>query len=143
MEMTAFDKEHMKLYVTISQIFSIFIIPFYVAPVTLTTVLTLTTYPSSASSDTPESKKEDRKLYYIKSQEDLYQTSEFVKFVLPYGIGAVLVLMLQALATFVCTLGAIILSPILWIEQTGDIPLQRGNIIYVIRRRLPEIRRPF
>ncbi|KAL1859872.1 hypothetical protein Plec18167_006344 [Paecilomyces lecythidis] len=138
----AFDKEHMKLYVTLSQIFSIFIVPFYVAPVTLTTVLTLTNYPYASSSDIPESKVEDRKLYYIKSQEDLYQTSEFIKFFVPYGIGVTIVLLWHAFATAFCTVAAIVLSPILWLEETGRFPIRRGNIAYDTGRKLPEMRKP-
>ncbi|KAJ9254568.1 hypothetical protein DTO195F2_6553 [Paecilomyces variotii] len=138
----AFDKEHMKLYVTLSQIFSIWIVPFYVAPVTLTSVLTLTNYPYSSSSDTPETQKEDRKLYYIKSQEDLYQTSEFIKFVVPYGIGFTIVLLWQTFATLFCSVCAVILSPILWLEETGRFPIRRGNIAYDTGRKLPEMRRP-
>ena len=39
----AFDEKNLKLYVHMSQIFSIWVVPFHVAPVTLTTVLDLTT----------------------------------------------------------------------------------------------------
>ncbi|OKL63424.1 hypothetical protein UA08_01183 [Talaromyces atroroseus] len=122
----AFDQEHLKLYVTISQIFSIFIIPFYIAPVTLTTVLTLTTNPNEYRGylDFPndqgksvDSESEETRRYWISSQEDLYQTTEFVKFFLPFGIGVSMVLVWHLFATIGCVLGSLLLSPITWAEE--------------------------
>ncbi|KAF3404737.1 hypothetical protein DPV78_003310 [Talaromyces pinophilus] len=130
----AFDQDNLKLYVTISQIFSIFIIPFYLAPVTLTTVLTLTTDPneyrgykdfektgrqlqhSDQSSEETKFDGETTK-YWISSQEDLYQTTEFVKFILPFGIGVFAVFVWHVFATAGCVLGSLVLSPVTWVEE--------------------------
>lgn len=131
---TAFDQDNLKLYVTISQIFSIFIIPFYLAPVSLTTVLTLTTDPneyrgykdfektgrqlqhSDHSSEETRYDGETTK-YWISSQEDLYQTTEFVKFILPFGIGVFAVFVWHVFATAGCVLGSLVLSPVTWAEE--------------------------
>lgn len=94
----AVDETNLILYLNISQIFSVCFIPFYSAPVTLTTVLHLTRKPS------------DRK-YYIQSQEDLYQTDQFVRFFAPWGIGYSIVLFWHFWATFFCVLGAWIGQP--------------------------------
>lgn len=134
----AFDQDNLKLYVTISQIFSIFIIPFYLAPVTLTTVLTLTTDPSEyrgykdfeksgrklqpqqysdQSSEDTKFDGDQKTKYWISSQEDLYQTAEFVKFILPFGIGVFVVFVWHVLATAGCVLGSLVLSPVTWAEE--------------------------
>jgi hypothetical protein len=52
---------------------------------------------------------EDSK-YYIKSQEDLYQLNEVVKFFWPGG--ATIIWFWQMFATFLCILGALTLAPI-------------------------------
>ncbi|OXV05853.1 hypothetical protein Egran_06380 [Elaphomyces granulatus] len=142
----AFDEQQLKLYVTMSQCFSIIVIPFYVAPVTLTTILTLTTNPFDDSgrhrdyqqlpseahtTSTSRSENEDGdrpQRYYIASQEDLYQTSEFVKFFLPYGIGVVLVMVWHAFSTAGCVLGAVFLWPVAWLEERMFGPL-RGQLM--------------
>lgn len=129
--------------------FSILVIPFYVAPVTLTTILTLTTNPFDNSSrhrscrdyqqlpseahttSTSRSENEDGdrpQRYYIASQEDLYQTSEFVKFFLPYGIGVVFVMVWHAFSTAGCVLGAMFLWPVAWLEERMFGPL-RGQLM--------------
>ncbi|KAE8414796.1 hypothetical protein BDV36DRAFT_264276 [Aspergillus pseudocaelatus] len=168
----AYDSDNKKLYVTMSQIFTIWIVPFHVAPVTLTTVLSLTTNPngylSSSQSTTASSEKSHEpkeeggggvsyadvvangnpdhktpltahtnghhKLYYITKQEDLYQTSEFIKFVLPH-IGHWIVLAIHAFATVFCVLGVFLWWPFVWMEEKGWIPgmvLKGGNIAYDI-----------
>ncbi|KAK5042358.1 hypothetical protein LTR84_012815 [Exophiala bonariae] len=45
--------------------------------------------------------------YYIQSQNDLYQTSEWIKFLLPWGLGDLLMVLWQFLATFMCVIGAL------------------------------------
>ncbi|KAK2764568.1 hypothetical protein FQN54_009263 [Arachnomyces sp. PD_36] len=131
----AFDKENLKLYATISQVFSIFIIPFYKAPVTLTTVLSLEYRDLDEKSVSPtvplrqherEAGGETRPLYYIATQEDFYQTSEWIKFIVPFGIGVSVVTVWHAFATLVCILGAILLWPILWLEEKRYLPLWGG-----------------
>ncbi|PWY88244.1 hypothetical protein BO70DRAFT_427058 [Aspergillus heteromorphus CBS 117.55] len=96
-ESVAYDKPNQKLYVTMHQTFSIWLIPFHSSPVHLTTVLSLTTDPGDGR--TPTSGPAKR--YYIAAQEDCYQPSEFVKFVLPWG-GMWVVLGWQVLATVFC-----------------------------------------
>ncbi|KAL2364346.1 hypothetical protein RJZ56_002777 [Blastomyces dermatitidis] len=100
MEDPAFDKPNLTLYVTISQIFRLFIIPFYKASARLTVVLTLTPSTThapeadhplsswlSASEHSPDRSSShshhprSTTLYYISAQEDLCQISELVKFV--------------------------------------------------------------
>lgn len=130
LQLAAFDQDNLKLYVTISQIFSIFVIPFYTAPVTLTTVLTLTTDPSEYRGyldfehrDHDDQSSEETKVngektrYWISSQDDLYQTSEFVKFILPFGIGVFLVFVWHVMATAGCVLGSALLYPVTWAEE--------------------------
>lgn len=51
------------------------------------------------------------KRYWIQSQNDLYQTSEWIKFLVPWGIGWRLVVLWQFFATFMCVVGAIALFP--------------------------------
>jgi hypothetical protein len=141
----AFDEEHLKLYVTISQIFSVFLVPFYSAPVTLTTVLTLTTNPNeyrghydfsdpSKGKDSTTADKNTNTKYWISAQEDLYQTTEFVKFFLPFGIGAFLVFFWHLFATVGCVLGALFLWPISWAEQKLAVErtkpqIDEGNVV--------------
>ncbi|EEP78133.1 predicted protein [Uncinocarpus reesii 1704] len=144
------------------KIFRIFVIPFYVAPVTLTSVLTLTTSqggtPSAATpvtdySDTDSYSSARRPLdlyeiarpadhgladlespsrptlYYIAAQNDLYETSEFIKFVVPFGVGSTLVLLWQCFATIFSVVGAVVLWPISFAEEAGMLPVaEKGNI---------------
>ncbi|KAI9373454.1 hypothetical protein BJX61DRAFT_502640 [Aspergillus egyptiacus] len=116
----AYDKQNLKLYVTIFQIFRIWIFPFYSAPVTLTSVLDLTTETGEmkASSSNP-AEEEGKKRYYIQKQEDLYQVSEFIKFVVPFGIGHMTVMMWHAFASFFSIFGVFALWPIMWAEESG------------------------
>ncbi|KAJ5606638.1 hypothetical protein N7510_009419 [Penicillium lagena] len=134
----AFDEDHLKLYVNMSQIFSIWIVPFHVSPVTLTTVLDLTT--DATHSDAPTNG--NHTLYYIKKQEDLYQTSEFVKFVVPH-VGHWLVLAWHLIATLFCILGVGLLWPMLWLEENGYLPgriAKGGNVAYDIQNKVSEIK---
>lgn len=134
----AFDEDKLKLYVHMSQIFSIWLVPFHVAPVTLTTVLDLTTDPALTNAST----NGDHKRYYITKQEDLYQTSEFVKFLFPH-VGHWLVLGWHLIATFFCIVGVTLLWPMLWMEEKGYLPtwISRGNLAYDIADKIPEIKK--
>jgi hypothetical protein len=96
-----FNQKSQILFVDIHQLFFPFFIPFYKSNVHLTTKLHLV-------------RGEDSK-YYIKSQEDLYQTNEVVKFFWPGG--ATIIWFWQCFATFLCIVGALILAPITWLEQ--------------------------
>lgn len=136
-ELVAFDEENLKLYINMSQIFSIWLVPFHVAPVTLTTVLDLTTDGSRNNAPT----NGDKTLYYIKRQEDLYQTHEFVKFILPH-VGYWLVLAWHLFATFFSVLGTFFLWPMLWLEENGYLPgrIAQGNLAYNVGQKIPEIK---
>lgn len=122
-----------------SQIFSIWLVPFHVAPVTLTTVLDLTT--DSAQSNAPTNGDHGTR-YYITKQEDLYQPSEFVKFLLPH-VGHWLVLAWHLIATLFCVLGVTALWPMLWLEENGYLPtwISRGNLVYDLGNKIPEIKK--
>ncbi|KAK7892930.1 hypothetical protein LTR67_007167 [Exophiala xenobiotica] len=74
-----------------------------------------------AKEDSSDSAKEagnaeDTK-YYIQSQDDLYQTSEWIKFLVPWGIGALLVIVCQFWATIFCVIGTKIFDLILWLPR--------------------------
>lgn len=66
----------------------------------------------------------DRKFYYITSQNDLYQTSEWIKFLVPWGIGSTLLVAWQLFATLQCVIGALLLFPLTsWKERSVlDVP---------------------
>lgn len=134
---TAFDQKNLKLYVQMSQIFSIWIVPFHVAPVTLTTVLDLTTEPNRGESRS----NGDHTLYYITQQEDLYQTSEFVKFVFPH-VGHWLILAWHLVATIFCVLGVFFLWPMLWLEENDYLPnwITKGNVAYNMDKKIGDIK---
>jgi len=99
---TAYDEHNLILYVAIFQIFRIWLIPFYYAPVELTTVLKLR-----------HNKGDDK--YYIASQNDLYQVDQWIRFLLPGGW--VLVQLWHALASFFCVVGTYVLWPVTWVEE--------------------------
>ncbi|KAF1916370.1 hypothetical protein BDU57DRAFT_516448 [Ampelomyces quisqualis] len=98
----AFDEANLILYVQVSQIFRIWVVPFYYAPVQLTTVLHL------------QYDRGDNK-YYIRSQNDLYQVDQWIRFVFPGGW--VLVHLWHFMASAFCLLGAWVLMPVTWVEE--------------------------
>ncbi|OCK80022.1 hypothetical protein K432DRAFT_382570 [Lepidopterella palustris CBS 459.81] len=98
----AYDASTLHLYVSISQVFRIWIVPFYKAPVALVTVLQL------------NRNKTDGK-YYIESQNDLYQVDQFVRFVWPGGW--ILVWIWQFMAMLFCLAGALVFWPISVVEE--------------------------
>lgn len=69
--------------------------------------------------------------YLIAKQEDLYQVNEFVKFVLPFGIGDALVSLWQLLATAMCLAGTLALFPLVWILTHGG---EGGNVMPPAKR---------
>ncbi|KAL9053427.1 MAG: hypothetical protein Q9162_004797 [Coniocarpon cinnabarinum] len=101
---SAYDQQNLILYVTIFQVFSIFFVPFFKAPVELTTVLKL--------------KKASNNKYYIASQNDLYQTDQFFKF-FSWPFGSIFVTTFQLLSTLVCVVAAVAFWPISWWEEHG------------------------
>lgn len=147
-----FNEDKLILYVDMHQHFRLWLVPFYDASVKLTSCLHLAEGDESgpmsaltkqfenryhspsqnpysyAAVAAPDDKHEGspKKLYYITLQEDLYQTSEWIKFLVPWNIGATLVVVWQLYATFLCVLGAIVLYPVtLWKERSkDDVPKQ-------------------
>ena len=121
----AYDKRNLLLYVTISQTFAIFFIPFYRPHARLTTVLQLVELPppplSPAPQTPPQSSLKPEPKYYILSQNDLYQVDQFVKFLSPLGLATLVVLVGQFFATFVCVLGALAGWPVSWVEENLNI----------------------
>jgi hypothetical protein len=123
---TAYDEKNLKLYVTMHQLFSLFVLPSLLhARVSLTTVLQLTpARPFALKSQSPT--------YLIKSQNDLYQVSEFVKFVSVFGLLRVLVLAWQFVATGLCVLGAGVGAPVTWVEENvvgGNAERRLGEVV--------------
>ena len=132
----AFDEPNLLLYVSLRQKFKIPVVPYYLAHVTLTTVLALTTDPDAYHAmsnpkepDAPVSMVEHKRIahgsdadrqgkkYYIQSQNDLYALSEWVKFILPWGIGVTTIVSLQIIATFWCVVGAVLGKPLTFLEE--------------------------
>lgn len=106
---------------SIHQLFRVQVIPFYNAAVRVTTVLTLTHdhlgLGRSLNEPGNEIAKSGRPQYYIQSQNDLYQTNEFIKFIMPWGIGTSGVLLWGFFATLCCVVGALLLAPVTWVEE--------------------------
>jgi len=90
----AFDDKHDILYVNLNQTFSIWLIPFHHSHVNLTTVLYLEKGVGRGVTDGKER-------YYIKHQEDLYQTDQWVKFPSPRILPAI-VWVWQVVSALVC-----------------------------------------
>ncbi|OAL17868.1 hypothetical protein AYO22_11212 [Fonsecaea multimorphosa] len=59
----------------------------------------------------------DQVKYYIQSQNDLYQTTEFIKFLVPWGIGVFLVITWQFWATILCVIGTKTYDLLMWVPQ--------------------------
>lgn len=133
---TAFDEQQLLLYVTIRQQFRLWMVPFYEADVRLTTVLRLAegdetgpisvtkrvrkepySYAAVADPNLDANGTSRRKLYYITEQNDLYQTNEWIKFLVPWGVGSTLMIMWQLFATFLSILGAFVFFPGTWWKE--------------------------
>ncbi|CAG8960751.1 hypothetical protein HYFRA_00002287 [Hymenoscyphus fraxineus] len=112
-----FNQEMGVLFVEISQVFSLFFVPFAKSHVHLTTKLGLV-----------KEKKDDK--YYIAKQEDLYQFNEVVKFFWPGGDWTMRGW--QVVTTVVCVLGALVFWPLtVFFErrnfQRRGVELKNGN----------------
>ena len=106
----AYDRNALVLYVSLHQVFRIFLLPsFFAAPVHLTTVLHLT--PATSWSPTSHSESQHT-TYLIQSQNDLYQVNEFFKFFSLLRVLWIGVLVWQFLSTLACVLGQWIFWPI-------------------------------
>ena len=133
----SFDEKHNVLYVGLTQVFSIWAIPTHRAEVSLVTVLHLVR-------DTPDNPAHRRALdqgdgsdglqertkgkaeggkWYISSQNDLYQTDQWIKFVLPWL--AWIVPLWQLVATLVCVAASYAFAPVTWWEETRQRQFRR------------------
>jgi len=100
----AYDAAALTLYVRVAQTFRVWFVPLYAARVELVTVLRL------------ERDDEPPRRFRIAAQEDLYQTSEFVRFV-ALGLGHAVVLAGQFVAAALCVLGAWLFYPQTLLEE--------------------------
>ncbi|KIX05996.1 uncharacterized protein Z518_03970 [Rhinocladiella mackenziei CBS 650.93] len=73
--------------------------------------------PSENSSGPVSKDTGDEEKYYIQSQNDLYQTSEFIKFVVPWGIGVLFVVLWQFFVTILCVLGTKSYDILMWLPH--------------------------
>ncbi|KAK1061897.1 hypothetical protein LTR74_010689 [Friedmanniomyces endolithicus] len=105
----AYDEANLILYVSISQIFAIWFVPFHRSPVTLTTKLQLTRKPTSTRLATEK--------LYIQSQEDLYQVDQLVRFFAPWGVGDAVVYLWQFIATMGCVVLSVVFAPFTRLEE--------------------------
>jgi len=110
----AFDAPNLILYVSMHQIFRIWLIPGYAAPVKLVTVLKLAPFISEKHKAHSEG---HGTVYRITSQNDLYQVNEFVTFWSPLRLLWLIVLVLQWGATVCCVLGTWLGGPVTWVEE--------------------------
>lgn len=101
----AYDSTNLILYLNITQLFSPWFMPFHHANVTLTTQLQLTRPPNSRK-------------YYIKSQNDLYQNDQLIRFMAPFGLAEFFVHMWQYSSTMMCVLGSFLLAPATRLQQS-------------------------
>ncbi|MCJ1355042.1 MAG: hypothetical protein MMC33_005033 [Icmadophila ericetorum] len=103
----AYDARNLILYASLHQLFRIWIIPGFSAPVRLTTVLHLKKHSQHSQAK-----------YLISSQNDLYQLTEVVLFGSYFRILWGLLIFWQFVATGLCVLGAMVLGPgMTWVEE--------------------------
>ncbi|KAF4551953.1 Hypothetical protein D9617_11g008000 [Elsinoe fawcettii] len=150
----AFDEPKRVLYVGISQVFAIWLVPFHRAKVSLVTVLHLERREgevlggSSASMSAQgrgarqaegtreegegegsmvhldlDAGREGKAKWYISSQNDLYQTDQFLRFVVPQL--AWVMELWQLVATWVCVLCSYLFEPVTWWEETRQRDFKR------------------
>lgn len=120
-----FDQRTGLLYVSIRQVFALWFVPFYKAPVRLVTVLHLKQRASWDSSETvgrgsvTEGREpaalaglgQERAKYYIASQDDLYQLNDCLQFAMP-ALGPLILGFWQLFNTILCIFGSVLLFPI-------------------------------
>lgn len=122
----AFDEPNLLLYVSLQQTFRIQFLPFHRADAHLTTVLQLTRSIKPPGQSLPTDDQtvnlpvlNGAPKYYIQSQNDLYQSSELVKFIVPwFHIGNLAVMAWQFFVTLQCVILATIFQPLAWIEES-------------------------
>lgn len=138
------DQKQNLLYLQITQAFTFFFLPFYTPRIRLTTVLHLDHRPAphdvhttggllpiraGAGSPGPENEAvgvpangaAGKQRYFITAQEDLYQTTEWLKFLVPW-VGAPLLVAWQLFATLLSVVGAVVLAPVSWLDvHSGEV----------------------
>ena len=102
---------------SIRQTFRLWTVPFHAADVRLVTVLRLARGFSSDAAGWTHRNDRARSKYFIAAQEDLYQTSEWVKFVSVFRVLWLVVLVAQVLATAACVLAQALGAPVSWWEE--------------------------
>nr|OQO29929.1 hypothetical protein B0A51_02925 [Rachicladosporium sp. CCFEE 5018] len=100
----AFDAKSLVLFVSLTQLFTPFLAPIFANRVDLDVKLTLIQHRHTGK-------------YYITSQTDLYTVDQWIRFLIPWGIGTAVVWFLQFLATIGCVLGAWLGAPITWARE--------------------------
>lgn len=123
----SWDQSTGVMYVGITQVFAIWLIPFHQADVSLVTVLRLvqqqnrlglSAQDAEVNIDVSEGGK-----WFIKSQNDLYQTDQFIKFVLPWF--AFILPLWQYFATLVCVVCSYLFEPVTWWEEAKQTQFKR------------------
>ncbi|KAL7930291.1 hypothetical protein V8C35DRAFT_313481 [Trichoderma chlorosporum] len=134
---SVFDQRSSTLYVSIRQTFSIWFVPFHRSDVKLLSVLRLAQkssaepgqlapkyQPDGRSSSALAGPGQERLRYYIASQEDLYQTTDFVAFVVPY-LGPLLVFLWQLYSTALSVVGSILFLPLYYFINSSQAKARR------------------
>lgn len=103
-ESIAFDEANLILYATVRQVFRMRWTHFLKSDVRLTVKLGLV---------------EREGKYYIVSQEDLYQTDQFLRFLAPLGVLIAVVRMLQVLVALGCAVCVAVIVPVEWALTEG------------------------
>jgi len=112
----SFDNANNILYVSLTQVFAIWALPTHRADVSLVTVLHLV---QEIEEETGKGK------WYIQSQNDLYQTDQFIRFVVPWL--AWTVTLWQYFATLVCVFFSYVFAPVTWWEETQQVQFTRSE----------------
>ncbi|KAF3350763.1 hypothetical protein VdG2_01227 [Verticillium dahliae VDG2] len=106
------DQKQNLLYLQITQAFTFFFLPVYTPRIRLTT---------NAAVGVPANGAAGKLRYFITAQEDLYQTTEWLKFLVPW-IGAPLLVAWQLFATLLSVVGAVVLAPVSWLDvRSGEV----------------------
>jgi hypothetical protein len=118
----AYDSAQLRLYVDISQTFSIWLIPFHTSHVSFITVLQLVAIRTgrSESRSSAVSLAEDRDAdvkYLITSQDDLYQLDQWVRFI--WFTGWFWIRSFQYFGMICSVLGAYLFGWVTVLEQGG------------------------
>jgi hypothetical protein len=74
---------------------------------------------SAVGEDENTKQKGDEKKvqYWIQSQNDLYQTTEWIKFLIPWGVGVLLLVVWQFYCTLLCVVGTQIYDTLVWVPR--------------------------